>query len=267
MKEQLVQLLAAAANAEYRRLLVREYLQVRLLGLLQEQGTFQRAAFLGGTALRLLFGLPRFSEDLDFSTTRRDPGFPVEQLAAKAARRLAGEGYEVTIKARAGVVVSCFVRFPSLLHELGLSPHPAEVISVKLEIDTNPPAGAVLQTTLIRRHVLLNLLHYDRASLLAGKLHAILVRRFTKGRDLYDLLWYLADPQWPPPNMEMLNNALEQTSWAGPRLDSGNWRRVVAARLKEIDWTAAVQDVRPFLERPTEASLLTREHLMDLIKV
>jgi len=267
MKEELVRLLDAATTVEHKRLLVREYLQVRLLGLLQEQGAFQRAAFLGGTALRFLFGLPRFSEDLDFSTTQADPGFPLEPMSAKTARRLAGEGYEVTIKAHPGVVASCFLRFPSLLHELGLSPHPTEIISIKLEIDTHPPGGAVLQHTLIRRHGLLNLQHYDRASLLAGKLHAVLARRFTKGRDLYDLLWYLADPQWPPPNLELLNNALEQTSWAGPRLDSGSWRRVVAARLEQIDWTAAVQDARPFLERPDEAALLTREHLLNLLKV
>jgi hypothetical protein len=266
MKEQLAQLLAKATGGQDKRLLVREYLQVRLLGLLQEQGAFRRAAFLGGTALRLLFGLPRFSEDLDFSTTRGDPGFPLEEMAARSARRLVGEGYDVTIKARPGVVVSCFVRFPSLLHELGLSPHPEEVISIKLEIDTNPPAGAVLTTTLIRRHVLLNLLHYDRASLLAGKLHAVLVRRFTKGRDLYDLLWYLADPQWPPPNLELLNNALDQTSWAGPRVDSTNWRSIVAARLEEIDWRTAVRDVRPFLERSAEVSLLSRENLTRLLK-
>jgi hypothetical protein len=266
MKEALAKLIAAATAGQDKRLLIREYLQVRILGLLQEQGAFRRAAFLGGTALRLLFGLPRFSEDLDFSTTGRDPGFPLEEMAARSARRLAGEGYDVSIKARGGVVASCFLRFPSLLHGLGLSPYPDEIISVKLEIDTNPPAGAVLATTLIRRHVLLNLLHYDRASLLAGKLHAVLARRFTKGRDLYDLLWYLADPQWPPPNLELLNNALEQTSWAGPRVDGANWRRVVAGHVEEIDWTAAVRDVRPFLERPSEASLLTREHLRNLLK-
>lgn len=266
MKEQLAQLLAGASGGQERRLLVRDYLQVRILGLLQEQGAFRRAAFLGGTALRLLFGLPRFSEDLDFSTVRRDPDFPLEEMAAGIARRLVGEGYDVSIKARQGVVASSFLRFPSLLHGMGLSPHPDEVISVKLEIDTNPPAGAVLATTLIRRHILLNLLHYDRASLLAGKLHAVLVRRYTKGRDLYDLLWYLADPQWPSPNLEFLNNALDQTAWAGPRVDSGTWRNVLSARLEEIDWTAVRRDVQPFLERPSEAALLRREHLIKLLQ-
>jgi len=74
-------------------------------------------------------------------------------------------------------------------------------------------ANAVLATTVIRRHVVLQLQHHDRASLLAGKLHAILQRPYLKGRDLYDLAWYLSDREWPAPNLEYLNNALLQTGW------------------------------------------------------
>jgi hypothetical protein len=73
---------------------------------------------------------------------------------------------------------------------LKLSPHHDEVLAVKIEVDTIPPRGAGLATSLIRRHVLLNLQHHDQASLLAGKLHAILQRPSLKGRDLYDLAWY-----------------------------------------------------------------------------
>jgi hypothetical protein len=119
--------------------------------------------------------------------------------------------------------------------------------------------------TLIRRHVLLNLLHYDRPSLLAGKLHALFSRSYTKGRDLYDLMWYLADPTWPDPNLELLNNALRQTDWKGLTLESRTWRAIVAERLSDLDWTTAVNDVRPFLERPSEASLLTIENLQQLL--
>ena len=76
------------------------------------------------------------------------------------------------------------------MHELGLSPRTSEVISVEIEVDTAPPAGAVLATTVVRRHVTLHLQHHDRASLLAGKLHAVLQRPYAKGRDFYDLFWY-----------------------------------------------------------------------------
>jgi LuxR family maltose regulon positive regulatory protein len=85
-------------------------------------------------------------------------------------------------------------------------------------VATNPPAGAGLATTVVRRFVVLQLQHHDKASLLAGKLHAILQRSYTKGRDIYDLLWYLSDPTWPPPNLVLLNNALAQAHIAGYRL-------------------------------------------------
>jgi hypothetical protein len=115
----------------------------------------------------------------------------------------------------------------------------------------------------VRRHVLLNLRHYDRASHLAWKLHAILARRFIKGRDLFDLAWYLADGKWPEPNIELLRNALAQTAWNGPQVDAASWRDVVADRIVGIDWTAALADVRPFLESQGPLPL-TREGLVEL---
>jgi hypothetical protein len=116
------------------------------------------------------------------------------------------------------IVHSAFVRFAGLLYELGLSGQRSEVLAVKIEVDTNPPAGAVLTTSVVRRHLTLQLQHHDRASMLAGKLHAVLQRPYLKGRDLYDLLWYLSDPNWPAPNLILLNNALQQTDWTGKPL-------------------------------------------------
>ena len=82
------------------------------------------------------------------------------------------------------------------------------MLMVKVEVDTKPPAGAVVTTSVVRRHIMLHIQHHDRASLLAGKLHAVLQRPYLKGRDVYDTLWYLSDPTWPAPNFTMLNNAL-----------------------------------------------------------
>jgi hypothetical protein len=109
-------------------------------------------------------------------------------------------------------VHSAFVRFPGLLFELGLSSQQNEVLAVKIEVDTNPPPGAGLSTTVVRRFVVLQLYHHDQASLLSGKLYAILQKPYAKGRDIYDLLWYLSNPSWPQPNLALLNNALIQTN-------------------------------------------------------
>jgi hypothetical protein len=112
---------------------------------------------------------------------------------------------------------------------------------------------------------MLNLLHYDRASLLAGKLHAVLTRKYTKGRDLYDLAWYLADADWPDPNLAMLNNALRQTGWGGPEATPGSWREIVRDRLRTIDWQQAKRDVSPFLERKQEVDLLSEDMIAGLL--
>jgi hypothetical protein len=136
---------------------------------------------------------------------------------------------------------------------------------VKIEVDTDPPAGARLETTLVRRFVTLRLLHHDRSSLLAGKLHAVLQRSWTKGRDLFDLLWYLSDPEWPEPNLDLLNDALLQTGWGGERLLPENWRNAVRERLRELDWPRVVSDVGPFLEPSADVELLTLENMLSLI--
>ena len=162
-------------------------------------------------------------------------------------------------------VHNAFVQFPGLPYDLGLSPHRNEVLAVKVEVDTRPPAGAGLETTVIRRPILLHLQHHDRASLLAGKLHAILHRPFLKGRDLYDLLWYLSDPVWPPPNLVMLNNALQQTGWNGGVLSAGSWRQAVQRRLTGVNWSLASADVRPFLEPNSDIGLLNLENLTGLL--
>jgi len=122
----------------------------------------------------------------------------------------------------------------------------------------------VTDTTLVRRHETLRLLHHDRASLLAGKLHAVLQHPYTKGGDLYDLLWYLSDPDWPAPNLALLNAALRQTGWSGVEMTPGSWRRAVAGRLDLLDWKRAASDVRPFLERAEDIELIDRETALRL---
>jgi hypothetical protein len=124
-----------------------------------------------------------------------------------------------------------------------------------------------METSLVRKYVFLNLHHYDRASLFAGKIHALLSRKFTKGRDVYDLLWYLSDPGWPPPNFAFLKNALIQTGWEGEMPDERNWRSLLAERVSDLDWKQVSADVGPFLEEKGEIGFLTREIILSLLDV
>jgi hypothetical protein len=111
----------------------------------------------------------------------------------------------------------------------------------------------------------LNLCHYDKASLLGGKLHAILTRPWPKGRDLFDLARYLADRSWPAPNLILLNAALAQTNWTGPTLTDANWRPEARRHLATLNWTAARADVRPFLEHERDIQLVSPDVLEQLL--
>ena len=248
------------------RNVVREYLQARVLGALQREGAMMAIAFHGGTALRFLYGLPRFSEDLDFALEDPDRGFDIREALRRIRSGLEAEGYRVELQVKTTTAVhSGFVKFPGLLHELGLSPRREETLRIKLEVDTNPPEGAGLETTLVRRFETLRLYHHDRPSLLAGKLHAVLQRSWTKGRDLFDLLWYLSDPEWPQPNLVLLNNALLQTGWDRGAITPDNWRNVVRERVQSLDWGRVLTDVRPFVEPRADIGLLTRDNLLSVL--
>ena len=246
---------------------LREALQARILASMQRVGAMIPLAFQGGTALRFLYSLRRYSEDLDFALERSDRGYDSRSYLHAIQADMKLERYELEVKINyKRTVHSASVRFPGLLFDLGLSPHPNEVFSIKIEVDTNPPAGAILATTVVRRSVILNLQHHDPASLFAGKLHAILQRPYPKGRDLYDLLWYASDPTWPAPNLTLLNNALRQTDWPGPPLTEATWKAVVLERLQGIDWPRAAADVQPFLEDPGELDLLREEIMAGVLK-
>jgi hypothetical protein len=266
MKEYIRQFISPLPDPQSARSWVREYLQARILESLQAAGAMAVVAFQGGTCLRFLYSTPRYSEDLDFALERPAAGYDFPAWVGRVERNLAAEAYEVDSRIQEDRPVhSAFIRFPGLLFELGLSAQRTEVLAVRLEVDTRPPAGARCETTLVRRHVLLNLFHHDRASLLAGKVHAVLTRPWVKGRDLYDLLWYLSDPSWPQPNLELLSHALEQSGWNGPAAGTETWRRILETRLKEIDWRQARNDVQPFLEKQAELALLSGETFARLL--
>lgn len=247
--------------------ITREYLQARILEQLQFQGGMIPLAFQGGTALRFLFELPRFSEDLDFTLERQSGDFNFEKVLEKIQSEFEKETYQVSLKINTKKIVnSAFFRFPGLLFEFGLSQHRNQVLAIKLEVDTHPPASAGLETTIVRRHVALQLQHHDRPSLFAGKIHALLQRNYVKGRDIFDLFWYLSNRNWPEPNLDLLNNALKQTDWQGDKLSVNTWRGVVREKVSELSWKNVVDDVMPFLENEAEVQLLTRENLLRLLE-
>lgn len=264
MKDHALSLAGRAYPGQGKNVL-REYLQARILDTLQREQAMRALVFQGGTALRFLHDVPRFSEDLDFTlegdVAAYDPGGWLKAMERQFRR----EGYEIRVSLRRrGVVQGGWLRFPGLLWEAGLSRQPTQNLAIKIEVDTNPPAGAVIETGTCSRHVTVRLRHHDRASLLAGKLAAVLCRPYAKGRDVYDLGWYLANRRWPPPNLHLLNSALRQAKPAAAPLTGETWRSAVARRVETMSWESVRADVAPFLEGPQ--TLLDREELLALLR-
>ena len=263
MKDHLLAVAAAQQDPQVRLNLVREYLQANILRSVHSAGAFAALAFQGGTALRFLYGLRRFSEDLDFSLERPEHDRGLEYWARLVKRDFELAGYDVEATLRtARTVHSAQVKFPGLLHEVGLAHERSARLMIRIEVDTRPPAGAILETRLITRHFPITFRVHDLSSCMAGKIHALLARRYAKGRDLFDLAWYLTRPDRPSPNFELLENALAQTEWQGAAIEPGTWRSVLLERVAALDWAAVIKDVEPFLEDAGDRQLLDRERLL-----
>lgn len=232
----------------------RELLQILTLKIIYDKGYFRNLAFVGGTALRVLFGLRRFSEDLDFSVIDKK-GYSFPQINSEIERELKLNGLDVEAKAKEDKTVqSSLLKFSGLLKSLGLSGLEAQKFSIKIEADSNPPAGWNIQTTLINKVYLLSLTHLDLPSLYATKLHACFFRKYIKGRDFYDLLWYLGRKL--EPNYLLLNNAIQQTQGVNLKLNKNNLKGFLIDKLKGVDFTLVKKDVERFLEDKSELNLL-----------
>ena len=260
MKARALELAGGVDDPVGRLNILREYAQASVLRSLHESEAFQALSFVGGTALRFIYDLQRFSEDLDFSVESR-ASYEPETWMSKLERDLALAGFETTLtwNDRRTVHVG-WVRIAGLLQEAGLAPLPEQKLSVKIEIDTRPSSGADTENRVVNRHFLMAFRHHDLPSLMAGKVHALVARSYPKGRDWYDLLWYRSLSSGVEPNYRLLQAALDQTEGVGAH-DATNWRATLRSRLEELEMVTLRTDVSPFLERLSDADLLTTEHL------
>ena len=265
MKDEALALVRNLDNPAQRLNVLREYLQACVLRSLHESEAFINLSFVGGTALRFLYNLPRFSEDLDFSLERSD-GYDPGKWMDKLRRDLSLAGFDVVLRWNGRKTVhSSWIRIAEILKESGLAGRPEQKLSIKLEIDTQPPAGANTRTKIVTRRMMFSVRHHDLPSLMSGKIHALCTRSYPKGRDWYDLLWYHS--QRPPvaPNQILLQNALDQTQGMGS-VDGSNWARHLLQRIETLDTLRMADEVRPFLERPGEADLLTGKHFRSVLE-
>lgn len=245
---------------------LREELHHLILQETDRKGAFNHICFVGGTALRILHGLDRFSEDLDFSTSSQvKTPFQLEPLSKAIQKSLEGYGFDCRVE-RLKIernVQSCFFVFGQLVHHLHKSFQPTQNLAIKFEADTRPPAGAnelISPVTGIRVY---KVRHFDLPSLFAGKLHAVLYRVYTKGRDLYDFLWYTG--KGVSVNGVLLENAIEQTQKGKIRLNDKKLQDLLRKKFEEIDFAKAKKDLELFAAHPESLSLFDRELFLNAV--
>lgn len=264
MKAQALQVVKDISNPNDKLNRLREYLQTVILRSFHESGAFGCLAFVGGTALRFLYDLPRFSEDLDFSLHHATTPYQFEKWMGKLKRDLTFADLESSVMIKTEKTVhSAWVKTPQLLYEAGLTDQLEQKLAIKIEIDTKPPAGAHFENQVINRYFLFAVRHYDLPSLMAGKINAMISRAYPKGRDYYDLLWYLSKTPPLRPNLSLLEAGLKQTEKIPPT--AKNWKLLLLKKFDQVDWQKIVGDVEKFLERPEELSLLTKKNLVSKI--
>lgn len=252
----------AASPAEEEQA-TKEILQEIALYVLWRAGFFEVAAFQGGTSLRILHKLPRFSEDLDFILKSTDRSFEWSVYLRQLVMGLEEFGLiaEVLDKSKMDRAVrQAVLRDDSISHQLNLKfyrgrTHPA--LKIKMEVDVNPPEGSGFTYSFLDFPLDFSVCHQDLASNLALKIHALLCRPYVKGRDWYDFNWYAK--QRIQPNIPHLRAALHQYGpWKAERPDIGiDWmRRALEEKIANIDWKATASDVERFLG-PAERQSLT----------
>ncbi len=265
MKQDLLAIVSNTADPAEKQNLMREYIQACALRSLHEAGAFKNLSFVGGTALRFLFALPRFSEDLDFSLENKENYDPVSWLT-KMKRDLGRLGFDADITWNDRKTVHTgWIKIAGLLYECGLSARPEQKIAVKIKIDTLPPEGAVTEKKIVNRHTIFAVRHHNLSCLMAGKIRALLTRPFQKGRDWYDLLWYASHIPPVQPNSFLLSNALAQPGEVNYFKAELGWKGSIHAMLNIISFDALKDDVAVFLENPKDADLFTEENFRELL--
>ncbi len=272
-------------NNDERRQALKEIVQEIALVALDRAGFFTRAAFYGGTALRIFHGLDRYSEDLDFSLLQPDPAFALGAYLKPVKDELGAYGLEMEIEQKQKIIQtsgqSAFIKGGTLINLVKITsikpPVPGvpdnELLKIKLEVDTDPPAGAGYEVKYGLSPIPYSVRLYDRPSLFAGKIHALLCRNWkqrVKGRDFYDYLWYLS--RNTPVNLAHLESRLVQSGYwpAGSMLDQPALLRLLDERFSTVDWAQAKADILPFIKNPRALELwsgnffaaVTAEHLV-----
>lgn len=259
---------------------MKEIIQEIVICGLSRGGFFNEAAFYGGTALRIFYGLNRFSEDLDFALLKPNKDFDLSKYFPFIEKEVQAHGLNLSItekeKTKDSNIMSAFLKGDTKEHILMFFPNEnmqnttsLKNIKIKFEVDINPPSGAKYDL----KYKLLPSPHqvklYDEASLFAGKIHAILCRNWnyrTKGRDLYDYIFYLSKNI--SVNLELVKEKLIDSNVfkGNDNFDITVLKEMLINKFNEINYNDAKEDVIAFIEDKDSLNLWTKEFFTEITK-
>lgn len=258
---------------------LREIIQeIALLGLWRSK-FFEKAAFYGGTALRILYGMDRFSEDLDFSLVEPMTDFQLSRYGSAVERELRSFGFEASLTTKpkkiASPVQSAFLKANTLHHLLTIKsderadwPIPRDqVLKIKIEVDTDPPSGFATENKFVLQPVPFSIRTFVLPDLFAGKMHAVLCRKWknrVKGRDWYDLVWYAANH--PKLHVNHLEQRMIQSGdlKKDEKIDREKFFALAMDAVENVDVDQARKEVEPFVKNPDALKVWSKEFFRDV---
>ena len=258
---------------------LREIMQEIALAGLQRAGFFEKAAFYGGTALRIFYDLDRFSEDLDFSLLEPDEKFSLEPYFEAVVKEFEALGISVSIqekkKSTTSNVESAFLKSGTVWKELVLEDVVPQMgvgvlpnVKIKIEVDRKPPLGFETEEKLLLRPFSFYVKCFKMPSLFAGKMHALLFRKWikrVKGRDWYDLEWYIK--KGTPLDLDhFLLRAQDTGDWKGETINGAQVIQLLEEKIKSVNIASVKEDVVRFIPDSSVLDLWGKQYFLDLIK-
>lgn len=260
------------SSQEYTRALREIIQEITLVGLWRSK-FFEEAAFYGGTALRIFYGLDRFSEDLDFSLLHPNRDFSLDRYNQSVKAELLSFGFDVIvekkIKDQNRKVESAFIKANTMqeLLRIGIPPityqglHPQTIMKIKFEVDVDPPLGFTIESKFLMDPIPVGIKTYIPSDLFAGKMHALLCRLWNeriKGRDWYDFVWYVRKKI--PLNLNHLQERMQQTNHLGKDqiLTKDILIKMLHDKISKLDIEKASLDISPFIS--DEAQIASWSH-------
>ena len=258
---------------------LREIMQEITLAGLSRTAFFEKAAFYGGTALRIFYGLDRYSEDMDFSLLKPDPDFSLEPYFKAILDEFQSLGLTVSIKekkkTKQTAIDSAFLKAETIWKEIVLEDIIKETgvrsnknLKIKIEVDRQPPVNFETEEKLLLRPFSFYVKCFTKPSLFAGKMHALLFRKWkdrVKGRDWYDLEWYVK--KGIPLNVNhFLTRAKDTNDWQDDSMSNEQILGLLDTKIDSVSFSSIKEDVVRFIQNDDVVKIWGREYFKDLIE-